>query len=86
MHLESLNSLPIQVETPVAVVDRNIDRRPAGVREKTRACANAFVEYLFTPEAQQDFAACGFRYFPSLELATLPLRHLPLYLCNMAVP
>lgn len=52
----------MQVETPVAIVDRNIDRRPANSREKTRSCAEAFVEYLFTPEAQKEFAACGFRY------------------------
>ena len=50
-----------QVETPVAIVDRNIDRRPANTREKTRRCAEAFVEYLFTPEAQKEFAGCGFR-------------------------
>lgn len=55
-----------QIETPVALVDRNLDRRPPATREKTRACATAFVHYLFTPEAQREFAACGFRHGISL--------------------
>lgn len=39
------------------VVDKNVDRRPAEVR----AAADAFVQFLFTPECQREFAACGFR-------------------------
>ena len=54
--------IALQVETPVALVDKNLERRPAGTREKTRSCAEAFLEYLFTPDAQKEFAGCGFRY------------------------
>ena len=51
----------MQVETPVAIVTKNIERRPAHSREPTQACAEAFIQYLFTPEAQKEFAKCGFR-------------------------
>lgn len=36
---------------------RNIDKRPEDVRE----AAEAFVDYLFTEEAQREFVNCGFR-------------------------
>lgn len=45
----------ISIDNPVAIVDRNVDRHG------TREVAQAFVEYLFTPEAQAEFAAVGFR-------------------------
>ncbi len=45
----------ILIETPVAVVDRYIDKHG------TRAAAEAFVNYLFTPPAQLVFAQYGFR-------------------------
>lgn len=45
----------ISVDSPVAVVDQNVDKH--GNRE----VAEAFVEYLFTPEAQREFAKVGFR-------------------------
>nr|WP_228035525.1 sulfate ABC transporter substrate-binding protein [Oculatella sp. LEGE 06141] len=45
----------ISIENPVAVIDRNVDRHG------TRAVAEAFVQYLFTPEAQREFAKVGFR-------------------------
>ncbi len=45
----------ISIDTPVAVVDKNVDKHG------TREAAQAFVEYLFTPEAQREFAKVGFR-------------------------
>ncbi|MBR8831264.1 MAG: Sulfate-binding protein [Chroococcopsis gigantea SAG 12.99] len=45
----------ISIENPVAVVDSVVDKR------KTRAVADAFVKFLFTPEAQREFAKTGFR-------------------------
>ena len=40
-------SLSILAEPPVAVVDKNVDRRG------TRAVAQAYLEYLYTPEGQE---------------------------------
>jgi sulfate transport system substrate-binding protein len=45
----------ILIENPAAVVDRNVDKH--GVRE----LAEAFVEFLWTDEAQRAFARYGFR-------------------------
>jgi sulfate transport system substrate-binding protein len=45
----------ISVDSPVTVVDQVVDKR------KTREVAEAFVKYLYTPEAQREFAAAGFR-------------------------
>ncbi len=45
----------ISIDAPIAVVDKVVDQR------KTRAVAEAFVKYLFTPEAQRVFAQTGFR-------------------------
>ncbi len=45
----------ISIGTPTAVVDKNVDKHG------TREVAQAFVEYLFTPEAQREFAKVGFR-------------------------
>ncbi|MBD2294899.1 sulfate ABC transporter substrate-binding protein [Anabaena sphaerica FACHB-251] len=45
----------ISIDNPVAVVDKNVDKH--GNRE----VAEAFVKYLFTPEAQLEFAKVGFR-------------------------
>ncbi|MGF1589896.1 MAG: sulfate ABC transporter substrate-binding protein [Pleurocapsa sp.] len=45
----------ISIDNPVAVVDANVDRRG------TREVAEAFTEFLFTPEAQREFAQAGFR-------------------------
>ena len=39
----------------MAVVDSNVDKHG------TREVAEAFVKFLFTPEAQKDFAESGFR-------------------------
>lgn len=45
----------ISIDNPVAVVDKYVDENG------TREVAEAFVEYLFTPEAQREFAKVGFR-------------------------
>jgi sulfate/thiosulfate transport system substrate-binding protein len=45
----------VSIDNPIAVVDKNVDKH--GNRE----VAEAFVKYLFTPEAQQEFAKVGFR-------------------------
>ncbi|MBW4507755.1 MAG: sulfate ABC transporter substrate-binding protein [Scytonematopsis contorta HA4267-MV1] len=45
----------ISIDAPVAVVDRVVDKRG------TRKVAEAFTKFLFTPEAQRDFASVGFR-------------------------
>jgi sulfate transport system substrate-binding protein len=45
----------ISIDNPVAVVDKNVDSHG------TREIAEAFVKYLYTPEAQRDFANVGFR-------------------------
>lgn len=45
----------ISIEGPIAVVDKVVDKRGS------RKAAQAFVQFLFTPEAQREFAAVGFR-------------------------
>lgn len=45
----------ISIDNPIAVVDANVDKHG------TREIAQAFVEYLYTPEAQREFAKVGFR-------------------------
>jgi sulfate/thiosulfate transport system substrate-binding protein len=45
----------ISIDAPVAVIDRVVDKRG------TRKVAEAFTKFLFTPEAQRDFASVGFR-------------------------
>ncbi|MFB2897357.1 sulfate ABC transporter substrate-binding protein [Aerosakkonemataceae cyanobacterium BLCC-F50] len=45
----------ISIDNPVAVVDKNVDKH------KNRQVVEAFVKYLFSPEAQTDFAQVGFR-------------------------
>ncbi|GET36155.1 sulfate ABC transporter substrate-binding protein [Microseira wollei NIES-4236] len=45
----------ISIDTPVAVVDKNVDKHG------TLRIAEAFVRYLYTPEAQREFAKVGFR-------------------------
>jgi sulfate/thiosulfate transport system substrate-binding protein len=47
--------LNISIDSPVAVVDTNVDKH------NTRKVAEAFVEFLFTPESQREFAQVGFR-------------------------
>ncbi len=45
----------ISIDNPIAIVDKNVDKH--GNRE----VAEAFTQFLFTPEAQQEFAKIGFR-------------------------
>ena len=45
----------VSIDAPIAVVDKNVDKHG------TREVAEAFVKYLFTPEAQEEFAKVGFR-------------------------
>jgi sulfate/thiosulfate transport system substrate-binding protein len=45
----------ISIDNPIAIVDKNVDKH--GNRE----VAEAFVKYLYSPEAQQEFAKVGFR-------------------------
>ncbi|MBW4598253.1 MAG: sulfate ABC transporter substrate-binding protein [Calothrix sp. FI2-JRJ7] len=45
----------VSIDNPIAVVDKNVDKHG------TREVAEAFTQYLFTPEAQQEFAKIGFR-------------------------
>jgi sulfate transport system substrate-binding protein len=55
---ESFSVIPqsnISIDNPVAVVDKNVDKHG------TRQVAEAFVKYLFTPEAQREFTKVGFR-------------------------
>lgn len=51
----------VRVETPVAVVDKNVNQRSSRTRAATLKAAHAFTDYLFTLDAQQEFADCGFR-------------------------
>lgn len=45
----------ISIDNPIAVVDKNVDKHG------TREIAQAFVEFLYTPESQREFAKVGFR-------------------------
>lgn len=45
----------ISIDNPVTIVDANVDKHG------TREVAEAFVQFLFTPEAQREFAKVGFR-------------------------
>ncbi|NJN56631.1 MAG: sulfate ABC transporter substrate-binding protein [Leptolyngbyaceae cyanobacterium SL_5_9] len=45
----------ISIDNPIAVVDTNVDKH------STREAAEAFVQFLFTPAAQREFAKVGFR-------------------------
>lgn len=45
----------ISIDNPVAVVDKNVDRHG------TRKVAEAFVDFLYSTEAQQEFAKLGYR-------------------------
>ncbi|HAJ59687.1 MAG TPA: sulfate ABC transporter substrate-binding protein [Cyanobacteria bacterium UBA8543] len=45
----------ISIDNPVAIVDKNVDKH------NTREIAKAFVEFLYTSEAQREFAKVGYR-------------------------
>jgi sulfate/thiosulfate transport system substrate-binding protein len=48
-------SVNISIDTPIAIVDRNVDRH------RNREVVTAFVNFLFSDEAQVEFAKMGFR-------------------------
>lgn len=43
------------IDNPIAIVDKNVDKHG------TREVAKAFIQYLYSPEAQQVFAQIGYR-------------------------
>ena len=45
----------ISIDNPIAIVDKNV------AKHGTKEVAEAFVKFLFTPEAQTEFAKLGFR-------------------------
>lgn len=47
----------IRIQCPVALVDSNLSIQPPEVQ----AAAQGFLNYLYKPAAQREFAACGFR-------------------------
>ncbi|MEB3294664.1 MAG: sulfate ABC transporter substrate-binding protein [Synechococcales bacterium] len=51
----TIPSVNISIDNPIAVVDSVVDQKG------TREVAEAFVQYLFSPEAQAEFAKAGFR-------------------------
>jgi sulfate/thiosulfate transport system substrate-binding protein len=66
----------ISIDTPVAVVDKNVETHG------TKEAAEAFVKFLFTPEAQREFTKVGFRPFgeaakdPELSKPFAPVKQL----------
>eukprot|EP00884_Botryococcus_braunii_P006268 jgi/Botrbrau1/15642/Bobra.4_1s0027.2 len=51
----------VRVQMPVAIVDKNVALAPKQVRQATVDAAEAFVNFLFTPVAQEEFVKCGIR-------------------------
>ncbi|ARV62926.1 sulfate-binding protein [Nostocales cyanobacterium HT-58-2] len=51
----SVPDVNFSIDNPVAIVDKNVDKHG------TREVAQAFIQYLYTPEAQQIFAQTGYR-------------------------
>jgi sulfate/thiosulfate transport system substrate-binding protein len=51
----SIPDVNVSIDNPIAIVDKNVDKHG------TREVAEAFVKYLYTPEAQREFAKAGFR-------------------------
>jgi sulfate/thiosulfate transport system substrate-binding protein len=45
----------VSIDNPIAVIDKNVDKHG------TREVAEAFVKFLYEPEAQEEFAKLGFR-------------------------
>jgi sulfate/thiosulfate transport system substrate-binding protein len=50
----------VSIDTPVAIVDKNVEKHG------NRAVVEAFVQYLFTPEAQAEFVKLGYRPAPTV--------------------
>lgn len=51
----SVPDVNISIDSPVAIVDKNVKKH------QNREVVEAFVKFLFTPEAQREFAKVGFR-------------------------
>lgn len=51
----SIPEVNVSIDNPIAVVDKNVDKHG------TREVAEAFVKFLYSPEAQREFAKAGFR-------------------------
>ncbi|MEG4008633.1 sulfate ABC transporter substrate-binding protein [Microcoleus sp. Pol11C1] len=51
----SIPEVNVSIDNPIAIVDKNVDKHG------TREVAEAFVKFLYTPEAQREFAKVGFR-------------------------
>ncbi len=51
----SIPEVNVSIDNPIAIVDKNVDKHG------TREVAEAFVKFLYTPEAQREFAKAGFR-------------------------
>lgn len=45
------------IDNPIAIVDKNVEHH------QTRQATEAFVQYLYSPEAQEEFAKIGYRPF-----------------------
>ncbi len=62
----------ISIDNPVAVVDKNVDKHG------TREVAEAFVKFLYTPQAQREFAKAGFRPVDSTVAAEVAKQYIPI--------
>ncbi|MEG4962731.1 MULTISPECIES: sulfate ABC transporter substrate-binding protein [unclassified Microcoleus] len=51
----SIPEVNISIDNPIAIIDKNVDKHG------TREVAEAFVKFLYSPEAQREFAKAGFR-------------------------
>lgn len=60
----------ISIDTTIAVVDKNVDRN------KNRQAAEAYAQFLFTPEAQAEFVKLGFRPLGNEDSKFLPVKNL----------
>jgi sulfate/thiosulfate transport system substrate-binding protein len=54
----SVPAVNLAIDNPIAIVDRNVDKH------RNRKVAEAYIRYLYTPEAQLEFAKLGFRTVP----------------------
>jgi sulfate/thiosulfate transport system substrate-binding protein len=61
----------ISINFPIAMVDANVNKH------KNRSVVEAFVKYLFTPAAQQEFAKVGFRPIVSAVQAQFAQQYQP---------
>lgn len=62
----------IAIENPVTLVDKNVDKHG------TREVAQAFVDFLYSDEAQREFAKLGFRPVSPFISEEIALQHSPI--------